>query len=763
MEIQGFKTFAKKTVLDLPRSQGDGHALTVIIGPNGSGKSNIADAIRWCLGEQSMKLLRGKKSEDMIFSGSEGKTRSGAAEVTLLFDNHDHALSVDYDEVELNRRQYRDGSSEYRLNGKITRLQDIQLLLAEAGIGERSYTVIAQGMIDHVLIASPEERKLFFDDATGVRGLQMKRHQSLLRLEKSSEHLLEIERLLAEAEPRLRLLERQVKRLEKREVIENELQLLSKKYYGTQFFDLSEELRGIDSRLQVAKTHTNAKTAELQAGDQKLLEMERLERARQTPDHGLQPLQDEYRKASEALRTAEHAVFEAQRNLEVATLKSQTPRPPLPMHEVVQIISSLKIEHQEILSSLKSCHVFEEVQPLFERLETFNNQIKNLHERLTRPAIEQKPIDPALQNTVAKTKADADIARANLKTAEEKLTTAQKAVTSHEPTELFAFQRDLRKLQSDLYLLEQESNRIELEKARVETRLEGLRREIQEQNPTIFDEIKNQVPTERDTTPEETRGKLMQLRHQLELIGSIDEETIAEYKETNERVTFLQTQFHDLHEAIEQTEKVVDELEDRIAKQSEEAFAQINIEFQKYFAILFGGGSCKLLKTSEVQNDDAMHVAIDRAFEVGAEALEEQDTEIASKIIRRFKNRHTEIAGIEILATPPGKRLKSLNLLSGGERALTSLALLCAIMATHPSPFVVLDEVDAALDEANTVRFANILEELRKFSQFIIITHNRATMERADKLFGVSMGEDGISNLLSVSLSDIGDGATARR
>ncbi|MCH8049659.1 AAA family ATPase, partial [Patescibacteria group bacterium] len=210
LELQGFKTFAKKTAIEFPGPKNSKNALTVIVGPNGSGKSNLADAIRWCLGEQSMKQLRGKKTEDLIFSGAKGRGRAGFAEVTLTFNNENRAMDIDFAEVTITRRFYRDGDSSYLLNGKTTRLQDIQLLLADAGIGQRTYSVIGQGMIDHVLTASPEERKIFFDDATGVRGLQLKRHQSMLKLNKASENLMEVEMLLAEIEPRLRSLKRQV-------------------------------------------------------------------------------------------------------------------------------------------------------------------------------------------------------------------------------------------------------------------------------------------------------------------------------------------------------------------------------------------------------------------------------------------------------------------------------------------------------------------------------------------------------------------------
>ena len=189
LELQGFKTFAKKTSLAFHGPKSGDHALTTIVGPNGSGKSNLADAIRWALGEQSLKLLRGKLAEDVIFAGAEGKARAGFAEVSLTFNNEDHTMPIEFTEVTITRRLYRDGTSEYLMNGSAARLQDIQLLLAQANVGQRSYSVIAQGMIDHVLVASPEERKDFFDDATGVKQFQIKRHQAMLKLKRTYENL----------------------------------------------------------------------------------------------------------------------------------------------------------------------------------------------------------------------------------------------------------------------------------------------------------------------------------------------------------------------------------------------------------------------------------------------------------------------------------------------------------------------------------------------------------------------------------------------
>ena len=226
LEIQGFKSFAYKSVLEF------NPGITCIVGPNGSGKSNVADAVRWVMGEQSLKVLRGKKSEDVIFAGSDKKTRLSSAEVSLHIDNRDHAMPVDYAEVVITRRVYRDGLGEYLINKKPARLQDILLMLAKANFGQRTYSIIAQGMIDYFIMASPRERKELFDEAAGVRQYQIKRDQALLKLDHTKNNLGQVEVLLNEIAPRLRSLTRQVKRWERKEEIEKNLREKQVAYYN---------------------------------------------------------------------------------------------------------------------------------------------------------------------------------------------------------------------------------------------------------------------------------------------------------------------------------------------------------------------------------------------------------------------------------------------------------------------------------------------------------------------------------------------------
>ncbi len=762
MELQGFKTFAQKTTLVFPGPKKGDHAVTVVVGPNGSGKSNIADAIRWCLGEQSMKLLRGKAAQDVIFSGAEGRGRSGFAEVSLTFDNADHVLNVSFAEVVVTRRLYRDGESEYLLNSQTVRLSDIQLLLAEAGVGQRSYSVIGQGMIDHVLTASPEDRKVFFDDATGVRGFQIKRHQALLKLQKSAENLADVEMVLRELEPRLSLLRRQIKRLNDRETVFAELRALSTSYYGTQWWNIVDEKKNIEERLREAIGKVSAKKAELATGDAKLSALEDQQSPNTDDAASMGAVQTTYKKAQQDLADARRAHFAAERELELAKVKSQTTWAPLPLPDIIAEVRDVADVHESLLGRLKSVSDLADLVPIVSDLESVTARSKKLRERLTRPNPEDFTPSPAMLEAITSANNRVKVAEEAVKASEVAMDAKAKATTAA-TSEVFIVQREVRALQQELSALEGRANAVNIDLARVETRLEGLKTEMNDIVPDVFDTITSTPPVERIFELGSAHDKMLRLRHQLELIGGIEESVVNEYKEADERFTFLSTQVTDLREAIASTEKVIDELDEQIREQSDVAFKAIATEFQKYFAILFGGGRCSLVKLTKDDLEEDSVIASEAKQSSESELIHHEDVDTLEAISKRVQERKDAVVGIDIQATPPGKRLKALNLLSGGERALTSIALVSAIMATNPAPFVVLDEVDAALDEANTVRFANILNELRKLTQFIVITHNRATMEKADVLYGVTMGDDGVSKLLSVKLEDYAEGGTARR
>jgi len=297
LEIQGFKSFANKNKLIFSNTIDEkGHrGLTSVVGPNGSGKSNIADAIRWVLGEQSLKTLRGKKSEDVIFSGSDQKSQLSMAEVSLFLNNEDRQIAVnnplaptedmdeidtdasgrslsplDYDQIIITRRLYRSGESEYLLNGNRVRLADIQILLARANVGQKTYSVIGQGMVENFLNTGTSERKDFFDEATGVKQFQIKRDQSLNKLESSYENLRQVEMLLNEIRPRLKMLTRQVEKLKKRDELEQELNSHQHQYFFKLWQDINEKLNTANYELKNLQQEQVDKEKQLEAINQEL-------------------------------------------------------------------------------------------------------------------------------------------------------------------------------------------------------------------------------------------------------------------------------------------------------------------------------------------------------------------------------------------------------------------------------------------------------------------------------------------------------------
>lgn len=767
LTLQGFKTFATKTTLRFLPPKDGRFPVTSVVGPNGSGKSNVADAIRWVLGEQSLKLLRGKKGEDVIFSGSEGRSRSGFAEVSLTLDNLDRAMPIDYAEVAITRRLYRDGESEYLLNDAPARLGDIQLLLAQSGVGTRSYSVIGQGMIDHILVSSPEERKAFFDDATGVRPLQIKRHEAMLKLKRTYENLSEVGMLLGEIEPRLKSLKRQVSRLEARAEVEAALREAERAYYGTLWWKTEDQLRATKEKHDALQGQVAAAAAGMKELEARVLEIEKEERAKEGPDDGLVALQKKYQGLQKRRSAVRDESFGVQKEMELAKVRAQSNWAPLPLSKIISELDEIVLEQKALLAKLQSPTALTDptaLTALTTGADGLLSRSTKLVGRLQRPAPEDVKPDPALMKRLFELDEDVKAVEGELADVEKQMESSAKTERAVR-TELIDLQRELRHKQTQLHLVENQRNGLSIELARLEERRGNLAREMDEALKDAGGAIRATRPAALADT-DALYPEIQRLRYKLELIGGIDPEIVKEYEDTKARFEFLDGQVKDLKEAVESTEKVLDELDRQIKGQSEKAFKAINDEFQKYFKVLFGGGSCGLVKLTreDVEAEEAEGVTPDRVSkDTVADERVEHEEDAKPDIKEKLKEREDRVVGVDIQATPPGKKLKALNLLSGGERALTSIALVCAIMSVNPAPFVLLDEVDAALDEANTFRFASILETLSKLSQFIVITHNRATMERADVLYGVTMGDDGVSNLISVKLEEVKEAGTARR
>jgi chromosome segregation protein len=868
LEIQGFKSFAKNTVLEYERG------ITAIVGPNGSGKSNVADSLRWVLGEQSAKLIRGKKSDDVIFAGSDKKVRAGFAEVIATFDNRDHKIPLDYSEVSIGRRIDRSGESEYLINGNRVRLLDVVDLVLKSNIGTSRYTVIGQGTIDNMILSGPVEIKNLIDEASGVKTYYIRRDRTLRRLEQTAQNLMRAEDLIAELEPRVKSLRRQAKRMEAREVIEQELKGYQKEYLGSNYWRLTtasgslftqaEEMHARRSALeQSAQAHLekierhekdNAEQlsgfqrlqAELQTLQQKkngLLENISLIRGKMqsqktsggqdaaslridqhTLTQRVADLREQLAKSVSQMEQAQTSSQQSQSALAELNQKLdavyETLRQPAGdpwLGNLERELTVLERAFNNFYDTVQAAEDVETIKPqataLLEQWQKFRqavqkaagpntqtgeaaqlqSQMQELSRRKDSLAAEYNNFTMAaskaalsrdfLEQQLAKAEQDLLQTNLDLKKAasssghdfirqmveeeagvqkdiagfQKKIAAVEQSLQDFYDAEnrwkasIAEEDKSFRSLQQQISDLRDQEAAVQIEKAKYDTQLEALNTEIdQSLGAEIAAEIRRQktAVVEPDKSLED---KISKLKHQLELIGGVDELTLQEYHETEARYTSLSEQVGDLKKSMDDLRAIMDELDQHIKVKFNEAFHKVNSQFENYFRILFNGGRAylSLIRPGEDKAQDS-------AGE-GEEGEDESDEggqlmRPEEKVLAKYERGSLNVTGVDIRATPPGKKLSTIQALSGGERALTSIALLCSLLACFPSPFVVLDEVDAALDEANTIRFGQILGTLAHQTQFITITHNRETMAQSNMLYGVTMGDDGISKLLSIKL-----------
>lgn len=722
LEIKGFKSFAKKTVLEFERG------ITSVVGPNGSGKSNIADAIRWAFGEQSMKTLRGKKSEDVIFAGSDKKARMGFADVTVQFDNKDRVMPIDYSEVVVGRRLYRDGRSEYLINNNPVRLLDIQELLAKSGFAQSSYHVIGQGMIDQLILGGPAAIKEIIEEASGVKPYYIKRHRALLRLDRTENNLDQVRALIKEIQPRLRSLQRQTRRFERRAEIESELKEAQTAHFRELLRGLLKQLAELD-----AKTAIFDKSI-LELGEEMKVLSEGIEKEEQGGQAGGENFKNRRERLTE-LHRKKQGLLEEQALLR-GKIRAREFQPR----------DTFEIDWKKIKDSFQAA--FAKFKDLVSRLganqtdpaelqayareaeEALSGFSRELDRDQTNAAVKQEE-EEKLQRLEAEVKKF----EFEIKQQEQEL---QKLAEKEEETkkQLFVKERLLRNKQDTLLKTRDEKNNLSVERAKLLTRKETYEEEAERVLGPAFREA---IRSYDGPIPSGLQERIAKLKHELGQIGGVDDLTMQEFRETKERNHYLTTQLADLEKGMADLKKVIAELDEVIKTEFSEAFREIYANFQEFFRILFGGGRATMTLLRAKPGS-------------GVEGEEEAAEDEAEPLPEQKENQSGEIIGIQINATPPGKKLAGIASLSGGERALTAIALLSALLASYPTPFVVLDEVDAALDEANSIRFGKILGQIADKTQFITITHNRETMRQSHTLYGVTMDDQGISQILSLKL-----------
>ena len=973
LKAHGFKSFADKTNLEFT------NGINGIVGPNGSGKSNVVDAIRWVLGEQSVKSLRGEGTmTDVIFSGSKSRSPMNVASVSLIFDNADHYFPLDYDEVEIKRRVYKDGTNEYFLNGERVRLKDLTNLLLDSGIAKESFNIISQGKIESIISSKPNERRIIFEEAAGVLKYKRRKEEAIKKLDKTHDNKNRINDILKELEDRLNpLKEAKDKALE--------YQKVKDKLENLEISLITEDITNINFEYQNSKDKIDSLNEEviklMTSGNQNEVKIEKYKNDIASLDAQIKIMQDkilELTTLAERLNSKKTLINERQKNKtsdtkihqNILSLKEEELKAKNDIEKITgdinhtnididklkEKITALEKEENEIKQNKNNLetrltHLLRESNNLEFKIENLQREIENggalplpvrsvlnnpklrgIHnalgnvietdekyalaittslgyntnniivddEKSAKEAInylktigratffplnviKPKYIDNETLNKVKKITGYIDVAsnltKYNLKytnivlnqlgniivakdidaatniskvinnryrvvTIDGEIIHVGGSMTGGKQNKIRNVISDKYELESDLKqkelllskvkeieneineidynlkatedkiyilnknkMLKEEDNHnkesmlnelnIKLEeitfninsnnkilngglskeeeeildkyyaalktKTEAEQELSSLINEKQNLNESLEDfeaslkkentlynsksnelkdlEIKasrlevkldNLLNTLTDTysmTYEKAKEnykldidfnlaktEVNKLKKKIKDLGIVNLTAPEEYEEVNERYIFLNNQIADLSQAENTLLEIIDEMDKVMISEFTDTFKTISNHFSSTFKELFGGGHAEL-KLTEPNN-----------------ILE---------------------TGIDIIASPPGKKLSSITLLSGGEKTLTAISLLFAIIKSKPSPFCVLDEVEAALDEANVDTFGQYVQKLKEKSEFIIITHKKKTMEYADILYGITMQESGVSKLVSVKLEDI--------
>ncbi len=732
LEISGFKSFAKKSKLDFDAP------ITSIVGPNGSGKSNVAESFRFVLGEQSIKSMRGKKGEDLIFNGTTALGRQNKASVKIILDNLDRALDIDFDEVVIERVVHRDGVNDYFINGSSVRLKDISELLAKANIGSTGHHIISQGEADRILNSTPKERRAMLEDALGLRVFQYKKVESERRLQKTEENVAQVQSLRKEIAPHIKYLKKQVEKIQQTEELKEKLRIAYKDYLAiekkyidtaqknilnakaepknqlgeieTQLVSLKEELSkskqgdtrtselsDLNNQISNIRNEKNNSVREVGQIEGELRSLERIaEREKKEEQSVSIPLSDvenlkmEIEKFSQDMESGDVSVL---RNILIKIRESLT-----------LFISERKKAPQE-----SDFDILKDVESLKEKIEEAQLKVKKMEEK-----------ERALENMIFNLRKEIEASQTTMLDAERKI---------------FELETKKGHLQSEL-------NRLNIEESSLIRIDEDFKREVSEALVLAGREAVDYESVEVSDEKVKNRDEQNQRRRDLEkmkirieeLGGGNSNDVLKEYEEVTERDEFLIKEIADLETSAESLKQLIVELETEITKKFKEGVDLINSEFNKFFGLMFGGGEAalKLVKPEIRRKKTDTDIDFD-----GNGIPDDIDQE----------------EGIDIDIALPRKKVRGLMMLSGGERALTSIALIFAMSAVNPPPFIILDETDAALDEANSKKYADMIERLSDRSQLILITHNRETMSRASVLYGVTMMQ-GVSELLSIKFEE---------
>ena len=801
LEMTGFKSFSEKTTILIEKG------LTGIVGPNGCGKSNIVEALRWCMGENSAKSMRGSGMEDVIFSGTSNRPSKNISEVSLLLDNQDKIGSVAYkefDEIAVRRKIEKDKGSKYYINDKEVRARDVQTFFADLSTGAHSPSLISQGRIGQLVTAKPIERKSILEEAAGISGIHARRQEAETRLNAAENNLKRADELKRQQQKQLENLKKQAEEATRYKEISSQIKKIEAGLYFLKIKDIEkdkkqllEKLSELDdeiSAINIDYNHNNTlleeenkklsplrdKKLESAASLQKLnLDMtnlveeesrvkslqEKLEKSIKTVESDLEREKsisldadlNEKRisKEKEELLNTENKLIDVEKNssnelqrskLELNKLQNQLDEMLDKIEEDIdndiklskdsfkmlkQLVKKITLSQEEYAEkygknkSIESDSIKrkERIKNIDIELENWRNlkvnsekMISELNDRTSKIKIEinENQKNPEriatskgqnLQNLENIKKRNEEI--------ENELVEAEKKYS--------AINENLKEIQLKLTDLKESKARNEATIEGIENRKKDLLHSVQnvlninEETSILPQSDLNNIDEKNFPSIEEQTLKIEMIKKQRESLGSVNLRADEETKKYESEIKKMEDDRADLYSAIVKLKTSIEELNQKGRERLLEAYTKVNRKFSEVYTKLFNGGTAKI---ELVDSEDPLE------------------------------------AGLEMLVSPPGKRLQSITLLSGGEQALTALSLIFAVFLVNPSPICVLDEVDAPLDDANVTRFCGLLDELTKITntKFIIITHHALTMSRMDRLYGVTMAEQGVSQLVSVDL-----------
>jgi len=801
LEITGFKSFSEKTKFLIESG------LTGIVGPNGCGKSNIVESLRWCMGENSAKSMRGSGMEDVIFSGTSNRPSKNISEVTLLLDNQNKegpSQYKEFNEISIKRKIEKDKGSKYYINDKEVRARDVQTFFADLSTGAHSPSLISQGRIGQLVTAKPLERKSILEEAAGISGIHARRHEAETRLNAAENNLKRADELKKQQQKQLDNLKKQAEEASRYKEISREIKKIEAGLYYLKIREIEKDKKQIIERLSelddeisainIDLNHNNTlleeenkklaplrdKKMESAAKLQKInLDMdnlieeesrvkslhEKLEKSIKTIDSDLERERsislDANLNEKRVLKEKESLLKTENELLSVETNSSKELKTSKTQLDVLQSQLDLmldKIERDIDADKKLSKKTFGELKQLVKKITTSQEEYAEKYGK-----------DKSIQNDSIKRKErikniDVELKNwGNLKTNSEKMNSElsdrknkllfelsdnqknpERIATSKGQnlqnlentkkrneeieSELLAAEKKYNLINENLKDIQLKLSDLKENKARNEATIEGIENRKKDLLHSVKNELNisdesfllpqsdlNDISANNLPSLEEQSLKVEKIKKKRESLGSVNLRADEETKKYETEIKKMEDDRADLYSAIVKLKTSIEELNQRGRERLLEAFTKVNRKFSEVYTKLFNGGTAKI---ELVDSDDPLE------------------------------------AGLEMYVSPPGKRLQSISLLSGGEQALTAMSLIFAVFLVNPSPICVLDEVDAPLDDANVTRFCSLLDELTKITKtkFIIITHHALTMSRMHRLYGVTMAEQGVSQLVSVDL-----------